>query len=112
MTEAVNIASSAKSSVSEYIVSQNVMPADAAQAGFNSSPDTDVVTSITWDQANAAIIIAVKAIGGTIVAGDNFALFVSSTANSRVVWGCTQDAAVNPGVTQPIPAKYLPANCR
>ena len=45
MSEALNIASSAKSSVSEFIVTMNAAPANAVEAGFNSSPDTEVVSS-------------------------------------------------------------------
>ncbi len=102
MSEALNIASSAKSSVSEYIVTMNAMPADASEAGFNSSPDTDVVSSVRWDGADD-IQVVIKDLGGTTAAGQLFNLHVSSTANSRVMWVCL------PGT---VPNKYLPANCR
>ena len=109
MSEALNMASSAKTSVSEYIISQNAYPADATEAGFESNPDTDVVNSVTWDQSNNAIIVTVKAIGGTVSDGDGFALEVSSTANSRVVWRCN---VTNSGISNAVERKYLPANCR
>ncbi|MDJ0860815.1 MAG: pilin [Gammaproteobacteria bacterium] len=103
MSEGLNIASSAKSSVSEYIVTMNAMPADADEAGFNSSPDTDVVKSVTWDNTADQIEVVIYGQGGTTADDQEFYLKVSSTQNSRVMWVCL------PGT---VPNKYLPANCR
>ena len=104
MSEALNMASAAKSSVSEFVVSMNTMPADAAEAGFQADLDTDVVNSVTWDGVDT-ITVTIKAIGGDTAANDEFYLRVSSTANSRVVWVCETAAGE-------VEAKYLPANCR
>ncbi len=103
MSEALNIASSAKSSVSEYIVTMNAMPNNADEAGFNANLDTEVVSSVTWDNGADQIEIVIKDLGGTTAANQEFYLKVSSTQNSRVMWVCL------PGN---VPNKYLPANCR
>ncbi len=103
MSEGLNIASSAKSSVSEFIVTMNALPANANEAGFNDAPNTDVVRSVRWNNGSKRIEVVIKGQGGTTADGQQFYLRVSSTANSRVMWVCL------PGT---VPNKYLPANCR
>jgi type IV pilus assembly protein PilA len=105
MSEALSLASAAKASISEYYSSMGSMPADAAVAGFNGSPNTDVVSALAWDGTDT-LTVTVKDIGGDTGTNNQFELFVSNTAGGAIVWAC--QPASSTGVAQ----KYLPANCR
>ncbi len=102
ISELVIAGDSCKSSVSEYVQTQNAYPADNDAAGC-SDQNTQYVDSLTV----AAGKISVNAKTGTgtalpaTVEGD-FVLS-PSTSGGTVSWICT-------GST--IPTKYLPANCR
>lgn len=105
--EAIDFAGAAKSQISEYVQVTNAIPTQA-QAGYNPSPDTDYVASVVWDGTDT-ITVRVKegALGGDVTATANqFLLRLSSTANGAALWAC------RPHGTNPIPGKYLPANCR
>lgn len=111
VTEAMSIASQAKTAVSEYYISQGSMPADQATAGLDVASayaTNDVVQSMTYDYVSATqgtIEMAVKALGGDTTAGDTF-LLTGTGASTGVQWACTAAGS------QPIDAKYLPSNCR
>ena len=105
MSEALNLASASKASVSEYYVSQGSMPADSAEAGITTDFDTDVVSSILYSQTSATVgvlTVKIKNIGGSTAAGQDFTLTGTGSA-SKVEWECA------PGS---VASKYLPANCR
>ena len=102
VTEGVNLASSAKTSIAEFFNTSGTWPATAADAGFTSAAST-WVTNV--DIANGMITVTLStttALGGA--SGKKFSLSPVSDANrTSVSWTCqTVDA----------PEKYLPSNCR
>ncbi|MBW4933812.1 pilin [Marinobacter sp. F4206] len=108
VTEAMSIASQAKTAISEYYISEGSMPADQATAGLDTAASyatTDVVQSMTYtrnSQTEGEIAMAIKALGGDTSAGDTFTL-TGTGASTGVQWVCAADS---------IDAKYLPSNCR
>ncbi|MBF0447928.1 MAG: pilin [Magnetococcales bacterium] len=108
-TEALGFAAAAKSSVSEYFVSQGTMPATAAVSGVNTTATTSVVTALSYavdatDSNVGTITISVDLDGDT----GQFQLIGTGSA-SGVAWDCKATAAT--GGTA-IDARFLPADCR
>jgi len=107
MSEAVTAASAAKTSVSEYYISQGSMPADAGAAGFATNIDTQYVQSVRYnrtDDDNAELQIYVKEMGGDTADGQYFEL-VGEGSSGAVQWDCQASGG-------DVAAKYLPADCR
>jgi len=109
VTEVMGIAASAKTSVSEYYVSQGSMPADEDEAGLNTdgtSYATDYLQSLNYEQGadgNEGIITtAINALGGDAEAGDTI-IFTGTGSPEGVRWTCTDGT---------LEGKYKPANCR
>lgn len=99
VSELLNVASNAKTGVSEFRITNGAMPTSNAQAG---------ITSITTDNVSG---VAVGANGVITVTGNQtnlgtggaFAIVLTPTfANGAVTWNCTAT-----GATQ-----YAPASCR
>ena len=109
ITEGIVAASAAKTSISEYFVSEGSMPPTQSKAGMqvDTKYKTKIIESIKYIQGSsklATITVSILSIGGDTVAGDNF--YVKGTGSSTgVQWDCSTSAG---GVD----AKYLPANCR
>jgi len=107
ITEGIVAGSAAKTSISEYYVSEGAMPADQTEAGMQAAADyeTDIISQIVYSTTSSTvgiITIDIKAIGGDTVLGDDFTL--TGTGDSAgVEWVCAAVA---------VDAKYLPANCR
>ena len=108
VSEGLNFAGEAKTSVSEFIIMNNALPTDATQAGFSPNPDTKLVASVIWDTAGIIDVKMKEAqLGGDTTASANqFSLSIASTTGGKVQWECKTSG------TNPIPVKYLPANCR
>ena len=111
ITEGIVAASAAKTSISEYYVSQGSMPADQTEAGMQPAADysTKILQSVTYtiDAANSDIgivTVAIEDIGGDTAAGDEFTLTGTGDA-AGVTWVCATAA-------NEVDARYLPANCR
>lgn len=109
VTEAMSIASQAKTAVSEYYVSQGSMPSNAAAAGLSATGtdyETAVVDSLTYARGATAddgiLTIAVEDLGGDTQTGHNFTL-TAEGSSTGVEWVCAAGT---------ISAKYLPSNCR
>ncbi|MDK8463820.1 pilin [Marinobacter sp. SS13-12] len=107
LTEAMSVASQAKTAVSEYYISQGSMPADQAAAGLDlpGAYSTDVVQDMTYTKTSdtvGVITMDIEAVGGDTLAGENFLLTGTGTS-TNVTWACTAGT---------IDAKYLPSNCR
>ena len=108
----VNLAE-AKTTIAEYYSANNYMPADAAVAGINTNPDTDIVASIDYVSATGLPRLTAE-IKGSIIPGDGvatslytFELSGTTASGNRVIWTC------KPGTTgTALATKYLPANCR
>ena len=104
MSEAIVAASAAKSSVSEYYISQGTMPANQTTAGFV-DVSSAAVSAINYTRTSTTvgyIETDIKAIGGDTAVGQSFKLTGTGSA-SGIGWECD---------TVDIDAKYLPANCR
>lgn len=111
VTEAMSIASQAKTAVSEYYVSQGSMPADQATAGLDSTATnygTDIVKQMEYTRTDAdtgVVEMMIFDLGGDTAEGDTFTLTASGTSTG-VTWDCAAGGA------QAIDTKYLPSNCR
>jgi len=105
VTEAVGALAAAKTSVSEYYISQGSMPADATEAGINIGALGDYVASVAYTKTSATVgeveVTLTNNITGDLN-GKKFKLTGTGSAQG-VSWACT---------TTDAPAKYLPASCR
>ncbi len=109
MTEALNVASSAKAAVSEYLISENDWPSSADEAGFTTDIDSKYVQSVKWDSSAHQIEVTVtSAVGGGITSGEEAIVLspIWSSGSSKVDWTCKKGSGSN------VKAKFLPANCR
>jgi len=107
VTEAVNLASAAKTAVAEYYNTNQVMPGSNDSAGYTSA-STDLVTSVTVGATSASVgtvgvLLAnnVKlgpAQGGTIT-------LTATASGNAVAWTCSASGGTNI-------QRYVPANCR
>lgn len=104
VTEAITFASVAKTSVSEYYITEGKMPPDATAAAIDITPtNTEVVKSVKYSLSGSdgVITVAVNAVGG--LADGDTVLFTGSGSTEGVTWDCAA------GTMDP---QYLPANCR
>jgi len=107
MTEAMSIASGAKTGIAEYYISEGSMPADQTTAGLEAAASyaTDIVQSMTYtrtDADNGVITMAIEDLGGDTTAGETYTLTGTGTGTG-VTWVCAAGT---------LNAKYLPSNCR
>ena len=100
VTEAVNVASAAKTSVTEYNLTNNSWPNNNNEAGIG-AVSSQYVESITVN--GGVITVAVRATVGA--AGLQILLSPSSGTNA-IDWSCYR------GSTSAENSRYLPANCR
>jgi type IV pilus assembly protein PilA len=100
VAEMVTVASAAKTSISEYILSKNAFPATAAAAGVTAIT-TPMVKSLTVGANNGVITVSSSAaVTGT---ADDVKIILTPTNNGRnISWTCTAS-----GKTQ-----FAPASCR
>ena len=100
VTEALNMAAAAKTSVSEFRLSRTGWPADNVAAGLPpaASIASKYVGSVTV--SNGVITVAVTGLGSADATG-NITLTPTFSANS-VRWLCAGS----------LPSKYRPASCR
>ena len=107
VTEAVNAMAPAKTSVSEFYISQGSMPATAAAAGFSTNIGTKYVRSVTYARTNANAATLTVAITGTVAggtaAGETIDMDGTGTAGSNVDWDCVPNS---------MNTRYIPADCR
>lgn len=98
VSEGINMASAAKSSVSEFRVSMNRMPGSNASAGISNTISSKYVTGVGVG-ANGVITVGINAT--SVGAGGNIVL-TPTFLNSAVDWRCTTT----------MQQKFVPANCR
>ncbi len=110
ISEGIGVASSAKSSVSEYYISQSTMPSTAALAGVNVTMTTPYVSTVAYTGTGTAVgagrvTITYRPLSTGIVTGTCDTLVFQGLGNSTsgVRWTCTGGNLVY---------KYRPANCR
>jgi len=107
ISEGLGIAAAAKTSVSEYFISQNTMPATATAAGVNVAQTTPYVGGVSY--AVAAGVASIKIHYRTSLSSqidgthDTIEFKGTGSSTSGVRWNCTAGTLL---------AKYRPANCR
>ena len=105
VSELIGFAAAAKTSVSEFYVSQNGMPSTSASAGINTTATSKYMASTTYVQTNTTVayieLTAASDIGGS--ANGTTIRFTGTGSANGVDWACTGGN---------MPAKYRPANCR
>lgn len=112
ISEALTLAAKLKTTLSEYYVTNNAWPTDAAKAGIDTSTDsTGVVSGIAYGASGntATITLTIRddvASGITDSANNLLQLVGDASSDTRISWSCS--APTKNGV----PNQYLPANCR
>lgn len=97
--EGLNLATAAKLSVSETVLSTREFPANQAAAGYQSPAATRNVAAIKIADHTGAIVITYTPLAG------NGTLILTPTLqpNGDLIWSCKEGT---------LPLKYRPANCR
>lgn len=111
MSEAINMASNAKATVSEYYVSMGAFPASTTAAGFTSTITvSSIVDTIVWDSTNSALLVTLDSTfaDGDLSGAEQFALYAAGDPTG-VSWNCSVNGSA---ITTAVPTKYLPAGCR
>ncbi|MEM7402199.1 MAG: pilin [Pseudomonadota bacterium] len=107
ITEAVNALAPAKTSVSEFFISQGSMPALAVDAGFNQTIQSKFVGTLGYtrtDANNSVLRVSItQTVGGGTAAGQTILMNAQGTAGQNVDWDCV------PGTVE---TKFVPADCR
>ncbi len=108
ISEALNMAASAKISITEYYISEGRLPGNLEEAGME-SVSTDYIKSIEYsgsDDGGRITVTLSSRIGGD--AGDK-KLVIATTPDQNgalLKWDCA------PAAENGVDRKYLPANCR
>ncbi|WP_199103011.1 pilin [Aquitalea sp. ASV11] len=106
VSEGLAAVAAAKTSVSEYAISNGTMPGTAASAGF-SSVATKYVSSVGYSQTSNTVgvltVTMASGIGGSVTSTANAFTLTGTLASGTVDWKCAAST---------IPSQYLPANCR
>ena len=101
VAEMVNVASAAKTSISEYILTNNAYPANAQEAGVTTIT-SPMVQSMTVGAGTGVITInSSTAVTGT--AGDLQIILTPDNRGTNVTWECTSAGDTT---------QYAPASCR
>ncbi|SDX60370.1 type IV pilus assembly protein PilA [Allochromatium warmingii] len=102
VSEAVMAAAPAKTSVSEYFISQGELPASEAVAGFMTNIDSKYVASVKFASNKVNVTLKANVVPGAPLG--TIAFYLSPvTSAAKVDWDCQKGA---------IAEKYLPADCR
>lgn len=106
VSEGLAAVAAAKTSVSEYAISNGTMPGTAASAGF-SSVATKYVSSVAYSQTSNTVgvltVTMASSVGGNVTTTANTFTLTGTIASGTVDWKCAAGT---------IPSQYLPANCR
>ena len=104
VSEGLTLASAAKTAVSEHVMSLSTYPAANADAGYDGAT-TDIVSSIEVDAG--LVTVTYDGADTGLGLGTDYTVELSPvTSSSGVAWTCRA------GSSDPLPAKYLPSNCR
>jgi type IV pilus assembly protein PilA len=99
VSEILGIAAKDKDSVSEYYVTMNKLPTDAAAAGVSTNAGQSAyLTSITYSSGKLTYTV-----NSSLGAGSGAIVFDGTGSANGVSWICTNSSLAD---------KYLPANCR
>lgn len=125
MSEPLAALAEAKTSVSEYYASNNVVPADASLAGIFTNPNKGIVASVgyvTIPGTSGSLPLITAGIQPDIIPGATnntaneygFSLSGITGEGNTLQWVCksTTDGEAGGGNVAVIATKYLPSNCR
>ena len=97
VTEVIALGAAAKTSISEYYLTNGSMPSDEAEAGVNTDSDQSAyVTGISYNGGAVTYDVEIGATTGTVV-------FAGTGSENGVTWACNGGSLED---------KYMPANCR
>ena len=106
VTEGIKLASSAKSSVTEYFQDRGTMPADNTIAGLAAANQIvgKYTTGVAVGNGNGVITITFGNDANPLIIGQSITLTATTALAGSVQWDCAGN-----GVIQ---SKHLPAACR
>ena len=110
VSEIMVLAAKDKTSVSEFYISQGVMPSDATAAGFNlaAAQSKYLTGDTTYTKTSDTVASMTYAVGNLGVADATGTVIFRGTGSvNGVSWICSKTTT-----SASFPAKYLPANCR
>ena len=103
MTEALAALTPAKHTIAEFRMASQRWPT-AGESGVSGDVDSKYVQSVIWNEAERAMIVKIKFLGGLATAGSQFRMEATVTGNAAAVdWDCQPDTVL---------PRYLPAECR
>ena len=105
MSEPLALLSEAKTTVTEYYVSNGTLPAQAT-SGIRTNPHTDIVKSLVLTTTSDGPILRVSMQAGVMPTGGDSFILSGKPISGTLQWKC------KPGTVQAAATKYLPANCR
>ena len=108
VTEGIGFAAAGKTAVSEYYISEGVMPTNASEAGFSTGVSTDIIQALAFANPGpsstvSTITVTFEELGGEANAGETLIFTGTGDPAVGVTWGCN---------TGTLDTKYRPANCR
>jgi len=107
VSEAVNLASAAKTAVAEYFNTNQQMPSTNDSAGYTSA-QTVLVSGISIGQTSSTVGTILVTLSGDAKLGDakNGTITLTGTGSGNAVsWACSASGGTNM-------VRYVPANCR
>jgi len=99
VTELINVASAAKTSISEFVVTNQSFPADQTQAGF-SDVSTEFVSGFTYNGTATGATLDI--VGAGDVSDVTLRLTAATDPSGNVTWECSAQAGT----------AFAPASCR
>ncbi len=118
VSEGVVLASAARTSVTEFRISNNRWPSNNATAGLATTIQSKYVSGVatTVDTTNNGSIVTISYNNNSGAGNGNTLVFAGTFTNNVVDWACNGKYTSNvalPAANQPtVLAKYRPANCR
>jgi len=107
VAEIISFASAAKTSISEYYLSENAFPNSLAQAGLGTAASiaalSDNIRTVAYATSGEIQFTVADTIGGN--AGTKVLAFTPTGSAQGVTWSCS-------GANTTLQTKYRPANCR
>lgn len=105
MSEVMGVAAKDKTTISEYYVTQGIMPATTNASGLNVSAAQSAYldADTTYAVAGSVATLTYNIMIGTQVPTGNTMLFVGTGSANGVTWTCTGGTLAR---------KFRPANCR
>ena len=110
MSEPLAALAEAKTTVSEYYVANNSLPASQGVSGIQLTRNTEIIDRIVYSSANSEPLLTAF-VNSAVIPGNpatpNFVLSGYTGTGGTLQWKCKPGSAATP-----IDNKYLPANCR